>query len=369
VTTIGLAMIARNAAETMRRALDPFAGKIDEVAIVLGGNSTDATAEIAKGYGAVYPYDGELDDNGALLDFASARQQANDHLATDWAVVVDSDDIWAGVEHLRGAVDRAEQIGASLVYLPYWRKNTYLLQPRIYRRDSGKWVSPIHEYWSLDDKRARVTQTDQLTVTQERPESVVSGRQHQNIDIAERWLGAYGPNARTLALLCQDYLVAGYLEKVVSTGGRYLALGKPNSDDELHQVYFWRGVANLHLNKPHQAAEDATAALLARNYSPGWTLLADAMLQKAQGVKNPVVFLEMALMYAEKALSLGKPKTMFPYNPAHVASAPLLIKARALGMLGRLPEAIAALDLAEMIGGDDGQAKQVRQEITYAKIG
>ena len=44
---IGVAMIARNAEELIPTALDPLVEYVDEVAIVLGGVSSDGTPELA----------------------------------------------------------------------------------------------------------------------------------------------------------------------------------------------------------------------------------------------------------------------------------------------------------------------------------
>ena len=109
--SIGVAMIARNSAQIVHQALQPFAGVVDQIAIVLGGVSTDATRAVAEEYTSnVAQYAGPMDEDGRLLDFGAARQQSFDALSTDWAVVVDTDDCWTGVERLRELIVSARPV-------------------------------------------------------------------------------------------------------------------------------------------------------------------------------------------------------------------------------------------------------------------
>ncbi len=88
-TTIGAAIIAKNEAETIARALESLRGTVDRVVLVDTG-SADATPKIASRYGAnVYFY---LWRN----DFSVARNFALAHAQTDWILALDADEALAG---------------------------------------------------------------------------------------------------------------------------------------------------------------------------------------------------------------------------------------------------------------------------------
>jgi glycosyltransferase involved in cell wall biosynthesis len=83
--TLGLSMIVKNAAETLRACLDSVKGIVDEMVIVDTG-STDNSQDIAREYGATVvsiPWEN---------DFAKARNAALALNTTDWVLVLDADE-------------------------------------------------------------------------------------------------------------------------------------------------------------------------------------------------------------------------------------------------------------------------------------
>lgn len=363
--TVGIAMIARNGAKTMRRALDPFKGQVDEVAIVLGGKSTDNTVTIARRYtNKVLPFTGPVDNDGRLLDFGAARQQSFDALGTDWAFVIDADDEWTGGENFRHILDKADSSGAVMVTFPYHLEHVIFEQPRLYRRDAGRWANPIHEYFDLNDKRARAARTDLMTVSQKRGQAASRKALERNVTIAEMWLKANEPNARILTMLIQD---SGHdSRRVLELCDRYAALPDKGTGNEQFNVSFLKGVALLNLERYGEALTTAFEALGQKNYGQAWTLAAEAALQL--GRANPV-YHELAIMYADKALACGRPNATYPYDPKHISSVPLHIQARSLFALGRFDESRRALDLAMMIDPDNAEIKALHGKLEATRYG
>jgi len=83
--TLGLSMIVRNEAHTLRPCLESVVGVVSQIVIADTG-STDATPAIAKEFGATViniPWENH---------FANARNAALGPLTTDWVLVLDADE-------------------------------------------------------------------------------------------------------------------------------------------------------------------------------------------------------------------------------------------------------------------------------------
>lgn len=113
MSTITLAIMARNAGETLDGAIAPVLPFVDEVVILLGGKSDDDTEEVARKYtDKVIPY--EWCD-----DFSDARNTLFSHCTSDWVFWIDSDDIVQNPEKLPELRDEAEKKNWGTVQLPY----------------------------------------------------------------------------------------------------------------------------------------------------------------------------------------------------------------------------------------------------------
>src|ERR1700685_514640 len=83
--SLGLAMIVKNGAETLRACLNSVAGLTDQIVIADTGSS-DGTPQLARELGA------EVFDFPWQDDFAKARNAALQALTTDWVLVLDDDE-------------------------------------------------------------------------------------------------------------------------------------------------------------------------------------------------------------------------------------------------------------------------------------
>jgi len=85
LATIGLSMIVKNGAETLRACLNSVAGLTKQIVIADTGSS-DGTPQLARDLGA------QVFDVPWQDDFAQARNAAVQALATDWVLVMDDDE-------------------------------------------------------------------------------------------------------------------------------------------------------------------------------------------------------------------------------------------------------------------------------------
>lgn len=84
-TTLGVAIITKNAALRLAQCLDALAFADDIV--VIDGGSTDGTAEIARTHGA------RVIEETDWPGFGPQKNRALDALATDWVLSIDADEI------------------------------------------------------------------------------------------------------------------------------------------------------------------------------------------------------------------------------------------------------------------------------------
>lgn len=157
---LGVAMIARDAAETLGPCLDSFRPYVEQVVVCVDERTTDKTAGIAREHGAtVFPIKvsdwHECDYHGRVLaqHFAQARQESFAHLdpALDWWMWIDADDIFVHPEKLAEILPKLDPkyIG---VWLPYTystimgQSNTEFHRERILRPAVGwDWKFRVHE--------------------------------------------------------------------------------------------------------------------------------------------------------------------------------------------------------------------------------
>lgn len=153
ITTV---VLTRNDENVIERCVKSFQW-CDEV-IVVDDESTDGTIGIAKKYGAKI-FVRKLND-----DFAAQRNFGLEKATGEWVLFVDSDEIVSTelATEIKEIASLKTSRNDSLVgyYIKrkdYWggrwlthgeTANVRLL--RLARKDSGKWVQPVHEEWRVE---------------------------------------------------------------------------------------------------------------------------------------------------------------------------------------------------------------------------
>jgi tetratricopeptide (TPR) repeat protein len=116
VATIGLSMIVKNAADTLRPCLESVHALVNQIVIADTG-CTDTSCDIAREFGAAiisYPWG----DN-----FATARNAALGCMTTDWVLVLDADEeLDRGAGHNMPALFTSQDVGGYVTpirnYMP-----------------------------------------------------------------------------------------------------------------------------------------------------------------------------------------------------------------------------------------------------------
>lgn len=353
MTTLGIAMLARNNAEDVLRVLAQFfavSSDINRVSIVLGGRSSDNTAGVAYEWADfVTAYDGPLDDEGGLLDFARARQQSFDALDTDYALVVDTDDDWSGLENLGEVMREVTSGGYDCVMFPQNLGTHKALQTRLYKRQAGRWESPIHEHFTFTTTPRRLS-INSIWIKQAKDKAGKMESVKRNIRLAEHHL-KQRLDLRILYHVCREYNIVGEYDKAINAcnailGNLALDTAGELTIDKLFYVHWNKAFAHYCLE---MIPEAIAAAMLALQHGPN---VGDAWLQLSELSFHLGIY-DLCLFAADKALALGNPIDTIPTSYGNVSHIPYLLKARALSATNRKHEALAAANLGLSLGGGD----------------
>lgn len=130
----------------------------DEV-IVIDDNSTDGTVNVAKKLGVKVCFH-PLND-----DFAGQRNFGLAQAGGEWVLFVDSDEVVT--PHLAGEIRKAVKTVKKGFYIKRkdWIFGRWLTHGetanvrllRLARKDSGKWVQPVHEVWRVEGMVGELT--------------------------------------------------------------------------------------------------------------------------------------------------------------------------------------------------------------------
>jgi tetratricopeptide (TPR) repeat protein len=370
---IGVAMIARNAAELIPTALDPLVDHVDEVAIVLGGVSKDETPELAEKYATlpVEPFSGKTDKDGRLMSFAEARNQSFDILrraGVRYAWVVDTDDQWTGAEHARKVVNHMAEGNFSSAMFEYSFEGGSFIQPRIYDMTTGHWDGPCHNYWDYTVGSPVGMQTGLMSVEQVRLPGVASDRRQQNFRISDAWMSEHGDNCRLLLHMAKDAFVEKDYERARNALDRYFIAYEQDDHKDPEELYnAWYSKAGLSMiDEDWQGALFAAlTSLTVRPHAQSWTLASEAAGWLSSQSRQDGPLLHLAAFCAQQALDIGKPRGNLHWHGDSLSGAlPLFLKARALVGLGEYRRARGSLDLALLIQPDHKESTALRRDIS-----
>lgn len=355
--TLGLAMIVKNGAKTMGKAIRAFEGQVAEISIVLGGKSNDDTPAFAEVYA-----DKLSEYVGTPFDFGAARQQSFDQLDTDWIVVVDADDVWQGTHLAKELIEEAEEKDAVAIYCLYRLGGNEFYQPRLFKNGVGQWQGAVHELYKLPDG-ARVVKTSELVITQNKDDNR-EGRALQNIEIGESWIERRPTDMRAIAHLIKDHLGQRNIDRAKTLADRYMDLrGKqPEGHYDTEYLGVLQAQAEIHLlaDDYEEAAFSALKMLQVRGSAAAWAVLAEATSKMAHGSQ---ALLNLAVFASDQAIFSGKPRNGQLHRNELSGSIPCLIKAMALHELGQDREALHTVDLGRLIDPSNDQLVTIQKQL------
>ena len=376
-TVVGLSMIVRDEAGSIRACLDSILPHVDRAVIVDTGSS-DATVELIRARIDLEDAISEERERFVVEEttwpdsFGVARQDALDRLLGRFPEVthvvwLDADDVVVGGENIRSIASQIPSgVAAGVVHYayatdPWGNLSCSHFRERIIRVDAiTGWVNDVHEVLMTSPGSPMINVmapvSSQLAgipsntwpigpggveVVHRRPvEKDTSGR---NRTILEAELASGERHARTLFYLSQEYAILGATAEDESTRDDHLRhavdLLEEHArvgvwDEEVYQGRTRRASFLRALGRFEDALAVDLEALASRpSWPDAWTGAAMDYLE----LGNP----DAAVAYASQALSLPYPQTVLILNPLDYSLVPRIVRARALVALGRFEDARA----------------------------
>ncbi len=363
---IGLAMIAgASAVPYIEETLAPFGLDVVDYAVVVVGANYDKGMPVYKAAEPItdlvtFVSPDHVDDEGKLKNFAAARTLSFDLLADagcDYALVVDVEEQWTGVEYIREVVDQMEAGGfpASL-FVGTFGDGMRIEQLRLYKLGTGKWKGWCHNFYALNDPEAVCFKTDKIIFHSER--ATAHARREQNIQIGRDYLEQNGDDPRVLFHLVGDLLGRkdpDKASKILEYANRYIVHVQEthyNHPQEEAEVHYMRAGALLMLKRNPEAVQACMMSLSVMDDPRIWATMAEATALMSIGSMSGEPLLRLTIFCADQALDLGKPRTQYTSNARATIQAACYFKAGALSALGQHKHALGVLDHARLYGAN-----------------
>lgn len=186
MTTVGLAIIARDEESNLLNLLTSVGGAFDQIVLVDTG-STDRTVEVFEAWCEAVGQEYRLGHFAWCDDFSAARNYADSLLSTDWKAWGDCDDTIFGAEHLRQVVDAVPAevscLAADYLYAP----ELVLPRERIMRAGMGAWSGRVDEMRLISEGSALCLPRELVRWIHHADEEHLAQSRERDRRIRERW--------------------------------------------------------------------------------------------------------------------------------------------------------------------------------------
>jgi tetratricopeptide (TPR) repeat protein len=345
MTSVGLALIAKNEENTLPTLLKSIEGAFDRVVLVDTG-STDATKQLFVAWAQQQSCTFSVGDFEWCDDFAAARVAADRLLLfgstektdgtplVDWTCWADCDDSIEGALNLRRLAESAPpELGAfiadySYAFDEFGNVICTLRRERLVRAGAGSWTGRVHEAQLINGQSTLIDPQIVRWVHHKPPDFNPGDR---NLKILHAWNDESPGDPRVLAYLGTETAARGLHQEALGFYRQYLDL-KSGWDEERAQVHRKLAVTLFALNQPKEALEVGLQALAVL---PSWT---DSYLTLAQASHNLGEHAK-AIEWANEVLRRGMPQSLLILNPLDYTFAPLQCLAAAHGSMGNVDEA------------------------------
>lgn len=360
--SVGLALIVRDEEKHLPTLLTSIEGAFDQV-VLLDTGSKDKTMSVFKRWAQKEAkvhrdFTFKVERFEWIEDFAAARTAAHELLDTAWHAWADADDQIVGAENLRAMAERAPaDLVAYVCGYDYAQDShgncaCYLRRERLVRAGASEWVGRVHESQVFEGRAEDVEPSVVHWRHQKQYELDASSK--RNLKILSSWIEEEPDNQRVLGYLGTEHMVKGEFDEAIPFFERYLAL--PTSwEEEKAQVCRKLSVCGIAIGALGGAVK---VALDAVNLLPQWP---DSYLSLAEACHQQGEF-GKTLFWAEKVIEAGQPQSLLIINPLDYSLAPLVLKASALGALGRFAEALEVSDRALQIAPDHPNLLDARND-------
>lgn len=384
MTTVGLAIIAKDEHENLPHLLASIEGAFDRV-VLLDTGSKDHTVTTFTEWARVQA--GMTFSVGRFEwcdDFSAARAASYDLLMygatglfdspiksddgklpapmVDWTCWADCDDLIHGSDQIRLLCDAAPpEVGAFLCGYAYGFTQpecqgacvSYLWRERMVRAGNGTWQFRVHEAQNIHHGSVAPVNPQQLEWRHRKYNMVKDGEtstsNDRNLAILEDWAVAEPDNSRVLGYCAIESMLNGKFEQALLYFDRYFT-SEPEWDDERAQAHRRHALCLLHFERYDDMIATALQALTVKpSWPDSYISLAEAYIAQGDGTKG--------LEWAKQAMERGGPgQTLMVINPTDYTFLPRKLVAAALSLLDQYEQALAIAKEALAIVPDQGLA-------------
>jgi len=340
---VSVAMIARNAQDTIDAALKSIYGYVDEIVIVDTG-STDETLYRARIY-ADMVYERAWPDS-----FAAARQTAFDLTTGDWIMHLDADDIVEGADQIRTVLSNVPDWCDCI----YWQYVTAVDQhgnvtnlnwrERCVKRGTHFWKGRAHEVL-VSPNGSKLIRESSVVIHHQQIERDHRAHIERNIRLLRLQL-AEEPveDSRVLFYLGRDLQSIGQLDEAQHFLERYLAVA--TWDQEKYFALLLLG----YIHRMHKEYDRAMETdLQAGKLLPMWPLAWFAAAEDAYFEED----WQQVIMLSRIGQALPAPETQLFAGPRALEYDWMIFYAVALAKTGQTAEALEVTRRALAVVPDD----------------
>ena len=199
--------------DKLRNCLNSFAKYVDHIFITGTKNPQEQIKELCTEYGATWSWY-EWDKNFSNARNFNFKQASSEY---EWIFWCDTDDLVAGAENFKGAIDKAEKLNIKAIFARYLYqvdlapdgsiKNIIIehLRERLIRNDGTfEWIAPIHETL-MEKVPSGKTDVQDFMVVHTTTQEDMERSMWRNIDILEEEVMNNPQDPRPIYYLAKAY--------------------------------------------------------------------------------------------------------------------------------------------------------------------
>jgi glycosyltransferase involved in cell wall biosynthesis/Flp pilus assembly protein TadD len=353
---LSLCIIVKDGADDLDRCLQSTAAAVDEI-IVVDTGSTDASVEVARRHGARVSHFDWCDD------FAAARNASLELATGEWILWMDADDYLLPEDLLK--VQRVRQLTPDIaLYFTLVNTggadNSSFRQVKMFPNRPGiRFTRPVHETVvpALGAQSIPVRTTDVTVMHTGYADSATVQRKAETYRrLMETWLAQHPEDLDLCFRLGHTAYSTGHRDQALIYFKRVLAAGINVHPESLRRrALVFHGRCRLEMGDWKDSMADFEAALLLDDSDVfAHVSLGDA-LTKAGAYEDAVRHLRLGLA--------GSLDGSFPLDRAIIDYTAHYFLGESLSSLGRIDEAIQALEAANLVQPDRPEALQALRQL------
>lgn len=360
--SIGVAIIAKQAGQSIYDCIKSFEACVDDIVVVLAGKSTDNTAmQARKASNKVRLFNFRWVD-----DFSAARNFSFSKLNNDFVLWIDSDDVIEGADKLRELVQMSPPNIAG-IWFPYYYAfddmgncTTLFDRERLLRTSVGWiWRSRVHETVSPLNTPVQYAKSDEIRVIHRHMDAGGS-RSDRNFGLLKMMHKEDPEDKRVWMYLGFQHFAGMEWDKAVEWFLKF------SECEDVLPIEKWQCLtyAGRALRNAGKYKDGISCDLLALELYPGWADSYIGLCGDYAGMGD----WEKSIYWGEQSLTKSPPDRMIFNNPLDLSFNVFQPMATSYINLHEFEKAIAVLQKALQTRPNDEQTQDQLKRITQAKM-